>query len=167
MNDYFACLGLPRNYSLDRADLDQRYLNACRKAHPDYQIASGQGFINAAEVQLSTLHSAYSTLNDSFRRADHLLELANGPGAHEYRAVPCDFMEQMFELRERLFNLKEAGDRLRFQDEIEALIHLAELHLGGDCENLSQPENKVQLRERLNQVSFLRGILRDLDGKFD
>jgi len=166
MDDYFACLGLPKTYYLDRSDLDQRYLNACRQSHPDFQMAMGQGFVQAAEMQLSTLHLAYSVLTDSYLRAEHLLELVGGPSANEHRAVPAEFMEQMFELRERLVDLNGIHDQSRFQDEIEVLLQRADLNLGLGCENLSQPENMVQLREMLNQVAFLRGILRDLDGKF-
>jgi len=72
----------------------------------------------------------------------------------------------MFELRERLVDLNGIDDQSRFQVKIEALLQNADLNLGLGCENLSQPEKKVQLREMLNQVAFLRGILRDLDGKF-
>lgn len=163
MGDCFASLGLARIFRLDKADLERRYLDACRKAHPDFQHDAGTGFVQAAEVQLSILHAAYAVLADPYRRAEHLLELAGGPGAHEHRAVPDEFLEAMYDLRERMAGLKKPSDRLQFQHEIEAMIEKAESKLAQACENLAQPENKVQLREKLNQVAFLRGVVRDLD----
>jgi molecular chaperone HscB len=113
--DDFALFGLPRRFTLDRADLD-----ACRRAlqaevHPDRFAASDSAARRAAMQWAVRVNEAYERLKDPLKRAAYLCEL-NGAAiqAEDNTSMPAEFLMQQMAWRESL-------DEARSPAEVEAV----------------------------------------------
>lgn len=134
MVDYFELLGLPRTYALDRALLEQRYLELSRESHPD-RVAQSSADVRANAVSRSMyLNQAHRTLKRDLPRAEHLLAL-QGIDIGDNESVDAELLGQMLELREELAEVVASGDmaqRMELEDRARAaykqeLEQLAEL----------------------------------------
>lgn len=171
MSDHFSRLRLPRRFDLDPAELERQYLAQSRAVHPDFH-AGGATADLAASLDLSAaLNEAYTTLRDPFSRAEYLLALEGGPSAAEQKQMPPAFLAEMLEARERLEEVKAAGNTCaaglaELQDEFtarhdailsEVATRFAQLPLAPDRGKLL-----AEIRERLNAAKYVRGLIRDL-----
>ena len=106
-SDYFALLGLPRRFAVDRAELERRYLERSRAVHPDRAPAEER---TGAAGQAMELNQAYRALKRDLPRAEHLLAL-EGVTIGDNQPVAPELLAEMLELREQLDEAKQAGDR--------------------------------------------------------
>jgi molecular chaperone HscB len=129
--DHFARFGLARRWQLDRDTLEDAYLEASRRVHPDRHANADAGTRRAALEHSAALNEGYAVLRDPVRRAEYLVKLggidldSSDPktGApHPEQA----FLIEMIERREQLENLVEnrssdeaALGELRDDDEAE------------------------------------------------
>lgn len=121
-DDDFALFGLPRRFALDRAQIDERWKQLQRLAHPDrfaHQAAAAQRIAMQWSVRIN---EARQRLADPLRRAAYLCELAGVPvRAEDNTAMPADFLMQQMAWREAL---DEAGS-LAELDALGAEVHAA------------------------------------------
>lgn len=163
--NHFERFRLPITYAVDLAALESAYRDACRSAHPDQHTARGAGedpevIRNAAEI-----NEAYSVLRHPVRRAEYLLGLWGGPSASEERSMPPEFLEEVLELRMEIEEAKESSDSAALVRLEEDLRARRSRQLDGLALQFDQPnaaENRVAIRSRLNTVTYLDGLLRDL-----
>lgn len=123
--DYFQIFDLPRRHDLGRDEIEARYLELSRAAHPDNLAADAtSGERRRAVERASEINAAYRALRDPVARAEHLVKLAgidldsSDPqlGApHPTQA----FLIEMIELRERLADASPA-EIPAIRDEVEA-----------------------------------------------
>ena len=101
--DPFSCLGLKPCFSLSMEELDQHYLAALKRAHPDMHIHASQQERLTAQQQAAAINKAYQTLKDPYERAQELLQLHLG-NSPERTDLPgsAEMLEEMFIWRERL-----------------------------------------------------------------
>lgn len=122
--DFFQIFDLPRRHSLARDEIEARYLELSRAAHPDnLGAAATPGERRRAVERASEINAAYRALRDPVARAEHLVKLggidldSSDPqlGApHPTQA----FLIEMIELRERLADASPA-DIPALRDEVE------------------------------------------------
>lgn len=122
--DYFQLFDLPRRHGLARDEIEARYRELSRAAHPDNVDAGATaGERRRAVERASEINAAYRALRDPVARAEHLVKLAgidldsSDPqlGApHPTQA----FLIEMIELRERLADASPA-DIPALRDEVE------------------------------------------------
>jgi len=107
-SDLFALFGLREGFDLDRAALEQAYLERSRDAHPD-RFATAPAAERAAAVgRAMELNQAYKTLKDPARRAEYLLGRAGVTiGANEQ--IDVGFLAEILELREELAEARAAS----------------------------------------------------------
>ncbi|MBX7102795.1 MAG: hypothetical protein K1X57_01850 [Gemmataceae bacterium] len=149
MTDHFARLGLTPGFALDPAELQRRYLVASRSVHPDL---AGE----AAGADAARLNEAFAVLRDPFRRGDHLVTLLGGPGPNEVRQPPAEFLEEMLELRMAIAG--GATPELAATVDARRAAVIADLAAGF----ASDTPDLTRLRQQLNALKFLDGLLRDL-----
>jgi molecular chaperone HscB len=103
----FELFGLPPTFAQDRAQIDSRWKDLQREAHPDNFAAQGAAAQRVAMQWSVRINEAYQRLKDPLQRAAYLCELHGAPIQAEHNtAMPADFLMQQIEWREAL---EEAG----------------------------------------------------------
>jgi molecular chaperone HscB len=98
-SDYFEFFDLPRNLTIDPADLEKRFHALSRKWHPDlFARKSPQEREESLEAS-AILNAAYRALRDPIARAQYLLKQEGFDIAEQgSRDVPPELLEEVFEL---------------------------------------------------------------------
>jgi molecular chaperone HscB len=138
----FELFGLPQRFAQERAEIDARWKELQREAHPDKFAAQGAAAQRVALQWSVRINEAYQRLKDPLKRAEYLCELLGAPiQAHSNTAMPGEFlMEQM--------DWREALDEADSEDELEALSDRV----------------IARRREMLGQIQRLLDVDRDAEG---
>ena len=130
----FELFGLPQQFALDRAQLDELWKALQREAHPDRFAAEGAAAQRVAMQWSVRINEAYQRLKDPLKRAAYLCELRGQPvNAESNTAMPPAFLMQQMQWRETLEETTEtaalgdladevAGERRRVQQSLGALL---------------------------------------------
>jgi molecular chaperone HscB len=111
----FELFGLPCRFSQDRANLDQRWKDLQREAHPDRFVAQGAAAQRLAMQWSVRINEAYQRLRDPLKRAAYLCELRGAPvNAENNTVMPAVFLMQQMAWREAL-------DDATTMDDLDAL----------------------------------------------
>src|SRR5690242_19889914 len=97
--DHFALFSLPVRFTLDRPELERRYLELARLTHPDFAGSDAEAQVQALELS-ARVNEAYGVLSDDLKRAEYLVTLG-GCDVEETKLAP-EMLEKVFELREAL-----------------------------------------------------------------
>jgi molecular chaperone HscB len=104
----FELFGVPQRFAQDRSQLDARWKELQREAHPDKFAAQGQAAQRVALQWSVRINEAYQRLKDPLKRAAYLCELRGAPiNAENNTAMPPEFLMEQMEWREAL---EEAQD---------------------------------------------------------
>jgi molecular chaperone HscB len=99
----FELFGLPQRFAQERGEIDQRWKELQREAHPDRFAAQGHTAQRAALQWSVRINEAYQRLKDPLKRAAYLCELLGAPiDAHHNTAMPSEFLMEQMEWREAL-----------------------------------------------------------------
>ena len=102
-SDDFELFGLPRQFAQERAQIDARWKELQRQAHPDRFAAQGAAAQRVAMQWSVRINEAYQRLKDPLKRAAYLCELNGAPiRAEDNTAMPPAFLMQQMEWREAL-----------------------------------------------------------------
>jgi molecular chaperone HscB len=111
----FELFGLPQRQAQERADIDARWKELQREAHPDRFAGQGATAQRAALQWSVRINEAYRRLKDPLRRAAYLCELRGAPiDAENNTAMPTEFLMEQMEWREAL-------DEARGEDDLDEL----------------------------------------------
>jgi molecular chaperone HscB len=111
----FELFGLPQRFEQERAEIDARWKELQREAHPDKFAAQGAAAQRVALQWSVRINEAYQRLKDPLKRAAYLCELMGAPiQAHSNTAMPADFLLEQMDWREAL-------DEADSEDELDAL----------------------------------------------
>jgi molecular chaperone HscB len=112
-SSYFQLFGLPRSFEIDAAQLDSRYRELQRIAHPDRYVNAGDQERRLAMQQATRINEGYQTLKDPLRRGRYLLELGGFVFSDQQHTTrDPEFLMRQMELREALGAVRTAGDPL-------------------------------------------------------
>ena len=129
-SDDFTLFGLPRRFAQERADIDARWKDLQRQAHPDRHAQHGTAAQRVAMQWSVRINEAYQRLKDPLKRAAYLCELGGAPiGAEDNTAMPAAFLMQQMEWREAL-------DEARTLEQVEALAEQVDAHRADALEAL-------------------------------
>ena len=99
----FELFGLPVRFAQRRSDIDARWKELQREAHPDKFAAQGAAAQRLAMQWSVRINEAYQRLKDPLRRASYLCELHGAPiEAESNTAMPSGFLVQQMQWREAL-----------------------------------------------------------------
>ncbi|ASM77718.1 CoA-transferase [Vitreoscilla filiformis] len=102
-DDDFTLFGLPPQFALDRAQLDERWRTLQAQVHPDKFAADGAAAQRVAMQWAVRVNEAYRRLKTPLERASYLCELRGAAiGAENNTAMPAAFLMQQMEWREAL-----------------------------------------------------------------
>jgi molecular chaperone HscB len=99
----FQLFGLPQRFAQERAEIDRRWKELQREAHPDRFAGEGASAQRAALQWSVRINEAYQRLKDPLKRASYLCELLGAPiNAENNTAMPPEFLVEQMEWREAL-----------------------------------------------------------------
>lgn len=111
----FELFGLPQRFAQERSEIDRRWKELQREAHPDRFAAQGASAQRAALQWSVRINEAYQRLKEPLKRASYLCELRGAPiQAENNTAMPPEFLMEQMEWREAL-------DEAAGEPELEAL----------------------------------------------
>jgi len=110
-SDDFTLFGLEQRYTQDRAQIDARWKELQRQAHPDKFADQGAAAQRIAMQWSVRINEAYQRLKDPLKRASYLCELNGAPvNAENNTAMPGAFLMQQMQWREELDEAKGEED---------------------------------------------------------
>jgi molecular chaperone HscB len=99
----FELFGLEQRFAQDRAELDARWKDLQRQAHPDKFSAQGAAAQRIAMQWSVRINEGYQRLKDPLKRAAYLCEMNGAPiNAENNTAMPAAFLMQQMQWREDL-----------------------------------------------------------------
>lgn len=168
----FELFDLPQQFAQNRSDIDSRWKQLQREAHPDKFSAQGAAAQRIAMQWSVRINEAYQRLKNPLKRAAYLCELAGFPiQAHSNTAMPSAFLMQQIQWREDLDEAKNPAD-------IEAIIAEVAQNQQSVLQNLEQlldAKNAEKDREhnysaavgQVRVLMFMEKLLHDLDTALD
>ena len=151
----FELFRLPQRFDQDRADLDARWKDLQREAHPDRFAAQGASAQRAALQWSVRINEAYRRLKDPLRRAAYLCELRGAPiQAESNTAMPPEFLMEQMEWRESLDEARDESDLEQLSERVlqrrrEMLSQVQQLlDLEGDAPAAAQQVRALMFIER-------------------
>jgi len=176
-------LGLERRLTLDRAELERRFHELCRRFHPDYfRLRSPEEQAISLENSAG-VNTAYRVLRDPVARVEYLLESEGmALGSAGQARPPADLFEEIMELQEARqgFEVADPDEAIALRARLEAArAELETRHAGteadltalfarwdaaGDGERRALLET---MRDALATRAYLRTILRDLSATLE
>ena len=164
-SDAFALLGLPPEFDLAPAVIEQAYFDRSKETHPDRFASAPPAERVAALSRSRALNDAYKTLKDPIARAEYLLARAGVTiGANEQ--LPAELLMQLMEQREELADAVAAKrtaeiERLRGRAVAERAQVIAELAAQFAANDLAAIKN------RLMSVRYIDRYIEQCDAALD
>jgi molecular chaperone HscB len=117
----FELFDLPVQFAQDRAQLEARWKDLQREAHPDKFAAQGTAAQRVAMQWSVRINEAYQRLKDPLKRAAYLCELQGAAvQAENNTAMPASFLMQQMAWREALEEQAQMSELQALADEVAA-----------------------------------------------
>jgi len=163
--DDFTLFDLPRRHAQVAGDIDARWKDLLRQAHPDRFAAQGAAAQRVAMQWSVRINEAHQRLKDPLRRAAYLCELMGAPiQAESNTAMPAAFLMQQMAWRE---SLDEAADL----DALEALhdeVMQARRAALQACETLLDAQHDASAAaQQVRSLMFIERFSRDVETRMD
>ena len=165
--DYFTLFGLPVSYSVDNAELTQKYRELQQLVHPD-RFANAPEQERRLSLQYTThLNEAISVLKDPLTRARYLLELKGIQWDDEQSTLsdPVFLMQQM-ELRESLSEVREQSDPLEAVSDIIMEVTGIIRDNSRQLETLLESDNQddlIKAKDQVRKMQFLKKLVSEAE----
>lgn len=164
-SDDFELFGLPRKFAQERSQIDARWKELQREAHPDRFAAQGAAAQRVAMQWSVRINEAYQRLKDPLKRAAYLCELAGAPvRAEDNTAMPAAFLMQQMEWREAL---EDAASEQEL-DALEGEMLAAKQQMLGECGRLlDEAEDAAAAVQQVRALMFVARFAQDVDRRRD
>ena len=161
----FELFGVPMRFAQDSAQLDARWKELQREAHPDKFAAQGAAAQRVAMQWSVRINEAYQRLKDPLRRASYLCELHGFPiNAERNTAMPADFLIQQIEWREYLDEAETADDL----DDIALQTSLSERkQLSKIEQTLDLDHDYAAAAQQVRSLMFIERFASEIDARID
>jgi len=116
----FELFGLAQTYAQDKTQVDARWKDLQRQAHPDKFADQGAAAQRIAMQWSVRINEAYQRLKDPLKRAAYLCELHGAPvNAENNTAMPPAFLMQQMAWREALDDAESAEDLEQISQQVQ------------------------------------------------
>ena len=161
----FELFGVPVQFAQDRAQLDARWKELQREAHPDKFAAQGAAAQRVAMQWSVRINEAYQRLKNPMKRASYLCEL-NGAqiNAENNTAMPSDFLMQQMEWREALEDAKSIDDLDKIALESNTIGRKQLLKIE---QTLDQEKDFAAAAQQVRSLMFIERFASEVDARID
>lgn len=161
----FELFGVPVQFAQDRAQLDARWKELQREAHPDKFAAQGPAAQRLAMQWSVRINEAYQRLKDPLKRASYLCELHGAPiNAENNTAMPSVFLMQQMEWREALEDAESIEDLDKIALESSTGGHEQLLKIE---QTLDQKKDFSEAAQQVRSLMFIERFAREVDARID
>ena len=161
----FELFGLPQQFALDRAQLDELWKALQREAHPDRFAAEGAAAQRVAMQWSVRINEAYQRLKDPLKRAAYLCELRGQPvNAESNTAMPPAFLMQQMQWRETLEETTETAALEALADGVAAERRRVQQSLGALLDEAGDAQAAVG---QVRALMFIERFADEVDAKLD
>jgi molecular chaperone HscB len=164
VND-FELFGLRQQFAQTRADIDARWKDLQREAHPDRFAAQGTAAQRVAMQWSVRINEAHQRLKDPLKRAAYLCELGGvAIDAERNTSMPADFLMQQMAWREGLDDAATLAQLEALHDEVLSAHRAALAH----CEAcIDAHHDLAQAAQEVRRLMFIERFMRDIEDKMD
>ncbi len=163
--DDFSLFHLPQVFALDRAQLDARWKDLQREAHPDKFAAQGAAAQRVAMQWSVRINEAYQRLKDPLKRAAYLCELNGVPLQAEVNtAMPTAFLMQQMAWREALDDASSLDDLHALHDEV---LTARRAHLTQCEQHIDVSHAYDQAAQTVRALMFIERFATDIENRLD
>ena len=161
----FELFGVPVQFAQDRAQLDARWKDLQREAHPDKFASQGTAAQRVAMQWSVRINEAYQRLKDPMRRAAYLCELGGAPiQAENNTAMPAAFLMQQMEWREAMDDATDVAALEALYDDVQQAHKAALLQ----CAQLIDTAHDLSAAaQQVRGLMFIEKFLRDIEARID
>ncbi len=161
----FELFGVPVQFAQDRAQLDARWKDLQREAHPDKFASQGAAAQRVALQWSVRINEAYQRLKDPMRRAAYLCELGGAPiQAENNTAMPAAFLMQQMEWREAMDDATDVAALEALFDDVQQ-AHKAAMQ---QCAQLiDTAQDLPAAAQQVRGLMFIEKFLRDVEARID
>lgn len=161
----FELFGVPARYAQDRSELDARWKDLQKQAHPDRFASEGAAAQRLAMQWSVRINEAYQRLKDPLKRAAYLCELRGAAiRAHDNTAMPSDFLMQQMAWRESLDEAEGAQALESLLNDTAAARRAALAELERLLDQLDDVQSAAQLVRRL---MFIERFAQEVEDRLD
>ncbi len=164
-SDDFELFGLPRKFAQERSQIDLRWKELQREAHPDRFAAQGAAAQRVAMQWSVRINEAYQRLKDPLKRAAYLCELAGAPvRAEDNTAMPAAFLMQQMEWREALEDATSEQQLDALDDEV---LQAKKQMLAACGQLLDEAGDAPAAVQQVRALMFVARFAQDVDRRRD
>lgn len=165
LSNDFEIFGVPVQFALDRAALDERWKDLQREAHPD-RFTAANALAQRQAMQWSVrINEAYQRLKDPLKRAAYLCELNGAPiQAENNTAMPSAFLMQQMQWREDLEEASGAADLEHMAEDVAQTRRNMLLSLQRTAD---EDHNFLELARQVRALMFVERFARDVESRLD
>jgi len=106
--DHFEIMGLTPRGVIDNSELEKIFHALSRQYHPDKFVAKSPTERRISEQRSAALNTAYRTLRNPLSLAEYLVARSGRKKTEDSSKVPPEFAEALFEIQEKIMDLKMA-----------------------------------------------------------
>ena len=163
--DDFELFGLPDRFEQDPGEIDARWKQLQRQAHPDRFADQGQAAQRLAMQWSVRINEAHQRLKHPLKRAAYLCELRSAPiRAHDNTAMPADFLMQQMQWREAL---EEADSPAALQG-LAAEVGRRHAQLLEQVQaSLDRLGDATQAAQQVRALMFVDRFAQEIDARID
>jgi molecular chaperone HscB len=161
----FELFNVPVQFSQAREQLDTRWKDLQREAHPDKFASQGTAAQRVAMQWSVRINEAYQRLKDPMRRAAYLCELGGAPiQAENNTAMPAAFLMQQMEWREAMDDATDVAALDALHDDVQQ-AHKTALQ---QCAQLIDTARDLPAAaQQVRGLMFIAKFLRDIESRID
>ena len=161
----FELFGIPVQFAQDRAQLDARWKELQREAHPDKFAAQGAAAQRVAMQWSVRINEAYQRLKNPIKRASYMCELNGAPiNAENNTAMPSDFLMQQMEWREALEDAEGIDDlnKIALESITSGRKQLLKIE-----QTLDQEKDFAAAAQQVRSLMFIERFASEVDARID
>ncbi|ABE49073.1 Fe-S protein assembly co-chaperone HscB [Methylobacillus flagellatus] len=164
--NYFELFGLPVQFALDTALLDQRYRTLQAEVHPDRFVAASANERMQSMQWATQANEAYRILKHPTSRARYLLQLHGVDTEEESNTVmPADFLMLQMEWREAVEEAFDNGDVTTLESLLKEMREQARTLEQSLEDTLDRQRAWQASTEIVRKLSFIDKISNDVEHK--
>ena len=156
----FVLFDLPQQFTLDAAQIDERWKALQRQAHPDKFAAQGAAAQRLALQWSVRINEARQRLRDPLKRATYLCELhGQAIDAESNTAMPADFLMQQMQWREELDDAQTPAQLQALADSVQQAQTDAFKEL---AQTIDQQQDLAAAAQQVRRLMFMRRFAQDV-----